>query len=228
MSGLRMLRFGAALTTLLSVTLFSAGPAFAAPPESAAKGKGQPGVFDYYILSMVWTPEECARQGKKADPVRCVGDRRAGFLVRGLWPEFESGRRPQDCAKVDAVPPEMLEAIRPIMTDDAAIQQLWRRHGSCAGLSVDFYFADMRVAFERIKLPEMFKNPIGTFSLPAIEAVNRIADANPELPPASIAGVCEKKKLTEVRICVTKDLDPRTCGPNVTANCSDKDSLFAP
>jgi ribonuclease T2 len=219
LSGLRSFRFIAAL----SLSLVASATAFAAPP--APKGKGVAGEYDYYMLSLGWTPEDCARQGAKADPARCSGDGRAGFLVRGLWPEFEKGGRPENCGRVPPVPAEMLEAIRPIMAGDEAIQQLWRKHGSCTGLSVDYYFADLRIAFERVKLPDILKQPSSGFSLPAIEAVHRIADLNPELPPESIAGVCEKKQLVEVRLCVNKDLEARTCPPKITANCGENDRL---
>ena len=217
-------RLFASATVVAAIAVASS--AVAAPPSP--KSKNTAGEFDYYILSLLWAPEDCARLGVKADPARCAGDGRAGFLVRGLWPEHEKGGRPENCSRTQPVPAEMLEAIRPITANDDAIQQLWRKHGSCTALSMDYYFADLRIAFERIKLPDIFKRPPSGFSLPAIEAVHRIADLNPELPPDSIAGVCEKKRLVEVRVCVDKDLDARTCPPKVTANCGPDDRLTSP
>lgn len=222
LSGLTALCVGA-----LAMTSVVVGDAHAAPP--APKKGPTAGEFDYYILALLWTPEECVRsKGKNIPPYCDDPSTRPGFMVRGLWPEYEQGGQPINCGKPPAVAPDMLEAMRPIMGADETIQQQWRKHGACTALSVDFYFADLRIAFERVKLPEIFKRPTPGFSMSAIEAVHRIADANPELPPESIAGVCNKKRLIEVRVCVNKDLEPRTCGPRVTANCSDDDSMASP
>lgn len=235
MSRLRPLRFAFARFAIAAA--FCAAVAAGTAPDAAAqsappnpsKGRATAGEFDYYILALAWTPEECARVKGKNIPPYCADAARPGFVVRGLWPEFERGGRLENCTRnAPAVPEEMLEAIRPLMGADATIQQQWRRYGACTALSVDYYFADLRIAYERVKMPEIFKKPPAGFSLPAIEAVHRIADANPDLPPESIAGVCDKGRLVEVRVCVNKDLEARTCGSRVTANCGDRDSLTSP
>jgi len=54
---------------------------------------GEPGTFDYYLLSLSWSPAFC-----RTDPgaAECNGPRRFGFIVHGLWPQYEKGW-PENC-----------------------------------------------------------------------------------------------------------------------------------
>src|ERR1700682_6464891 len=51
------------------------------------------GQFDYYVLSLSWSPAFCIQQ---PDSAECNGPRRFGFIVHGLWPQNERGW-PQHC-----------------------------------------------------------------------------------------------------------------------------------
>lgn len=218
MSALRLLRL------LAAAVLIAAPAAHAAPP--APQSRGVSGEFDYYILALTWSPQFCAGPKGKQAPEQCAApEPRPGFVVNGLWPQYDKGGNPENCQRVEPVAADLVEAIHPIMPGESAIQQAWRKYGSCSGLSADYYFADLRIAFERVKLPDILKQPAGGLMMPAIDAVDRIVEANPDLPHNSIAGVCVKGQLTEVRLCLNKDLEPRTCGARITANCGPKDRL---
>ncbi|NJL42628.1 MAG: hypothetical protein HC935_03095 [Pseudanabaena sp. SU_2_4] len=54
---------------------------------SSAKADGTPGKFDYYVLSLSWSPEYCASTSNP-DPNQC-SQRRYSLVVHGLWPQYE-------------------------------------------------------------------------------------------------------------------------------------------
>ena len=87
----------------------------------------------------------------------------------------------------------------------------WRKHGLCAGVRADSYFALMRRAYQSVVMPAEFKDPQADISTSpaAIEAA--FVAANPGLPERGIAVTCGRSGLIEVRICVGKDLRFRRC-----------------
>src|SRR5262245_819748 len=56
-------------------------------------GRGQAGVFDYYLLALSWSPTYCAERRGTAYDQQC--DVRQGrpyaFVLHGLWPQNERG-----------------------------------------------------------------------------------------------------------------------------------------
>ena len=58
-----------------------------------AQADTAPGQFDYYLLSLSWSPAFCIQ---RPDSPECNGPRRFGFIVHGLWPQNERGW-PQNC-----------------------------------------------------------------------------------------------------------------------------------
>src|ERR1700760_5008278 len=59
----------------------------------AAKGTA-PGVFDYYLLTLSWSPEYCL-----AHPTDAQCASQPGFVMHGLWPENTNGTYPEACSK---------------------------------------------------------------------------------------------------------------------------------
>src|SRR5215469_4679314 len=52
-----------------------------------------PGQFDFYILSLSWSPSFCAgaaERGARNANVQC-GPRPYSFVVHGLWPQYDKG-----------------------------------------------------------------------------------------------------------------------------------------
>src|SRR5215468_10795931 len=53
-----------------------------------------PGQFEFYILSLSWSPSFCAAAAERgrgrAASAQC-GVRRYSFVVHGLWPQYEKG-----------------------------------------------------------------------------------------------------------------------------------------
>src|SRR5437868_6359483 len=93
---LRKAAFAAFLfTAALSVITFGAAPAQA---QRQDQRQHQPGRFDFYVLSLSWSPSFCesvAENGRTPPREQC-GERPYSFVVHGLWPQYERGF-PKDC-----------------------------------------------------------------------------------------------------------------------------------
>src|SRR3954453_14289234 len=57
-------------------------------------GFAQPPKFDYYLLTLSWSPEYCHGH---TSTTQCAPDKHFGFVVHGLWPEYKTGSGPQHC-----------------------------------------------------------------------------------------------------------------------------------
>jgi ribonuclease T2 len=50
--------------------------------------QNEPGQFDYYVLSLSWSPSFCEASGERgAPPQQQCGARAYSFVVHGLWPQ---------------------------------------------------------------------------------------------------------------------------------------------
>ncbi|MDP9088408.1 MAG: ribonuclease T2 [Pseudomonadota bacterium] len=169
-----------------------------------------PGTFDYYLLSLSWSPAFCLGSPGAAE---CGGPRRFGFIVHGLWPQNEKGW-PEYCNVHQQVPDSVVNGIFDLMPARGLIYHEWSAHGTCSGLGSADYFALVRSAYNSIAIPAEFS----AISQPLEEAPDAIVKAflraNPRLTPDSIAVTCSGQdlpRLREVHICLDRTLNPRAC-----------------
>lgn len=167
---------------------------------------------DFYVLAMSWSPSYCAAEGASANRRQCKARPGHGYVVHGLWPQYEEGW-PEFCepGAEEWVPDELVSEMLDIMPSPGLIGHQWRKHGSCSGLSQEAYFALTRAAFERISLPL----PSAARAAPA-EIARSAIDANEGLEPEAMTVTCDAEFLREIRICMDADLDFRPC-PELTA-----------
>jgi len=50
-----------------------------------------PGQFDFYLLSLSWSPSFCAERGRGRVANAQCGVRPYSFVVHGLWPQYDKG-----------------------------------------------------------------------------------------------------------------------------------------
>jgi ribonuclease T2 len=183
------------ISGLVAALLLTAAPAIAG---------GTPGVFDYYVLSLSWSPTYCATNARP-NPAECATSR--GFIVHGLWPQYESGY-PSDCPSnmPRRVKQETVDGIADIMPGAGLVNHEWQTHGLCSGLNQSAYFVQVRSAYRGINLPT-----ISGRTLAPREIEQAFIAANPRMSPAGIAVACRRGLLEEVRICLTQQLAFRPC-----------------
>ena len=189
------------------------------PGTAAAQRKAEPGVFDYYVLSLSWSPAYCEREAHAAESDQCGTGKRFGWVVHGLWPQFAEGGYPRSCAPGRSVPKAVVDDTIGSIPDVGLILHQWRAHGTCSGLSPADYFAKLRAAQARVKVPAALSAPREGLSVPASQVEAQFAAANPGLTPDMLALVCHRRQVSEVRICLDKDLNPRACGKDVADRC---------
>lgn len=179
-----------------------------APPAAGIPiGSG----FDFYVLALSWSPSYCESEGEDANPQQCKAQRPYAFVVHGLWPQYERGF-PSDCATDEpGVPNEIVRTLYDIMPAAGLIRHEWKAHGACSGLSQEDYFAVLRAARAKIVIPPQFERLDNylTIAPGAVEAA--FLKYNPNMPADGIAPACDKRYLSEMRICLTKDLKFRSC-----------------
>jgi ribonuclease T2 len=74
----------------LSLTVGVASVAGAASAQD--RRQNQPGQFDFYVLSLSWSPSFCEAAGERGTPPQQqCGARPYSFVVHGLWPQYEKG-----------------------------------------------------------------------------------------------------------------------------------------
>ncbi len=186
----------------------AAGRSGSAPRPSRAKPEkgAQPGEFDFYLLTLSWSPEYCL--GHPAD-AQCAAA--PGFVLHGLWPENTNGTYPESCST--AAGPSDPGAYKDIYPDQGLLLHEWRTHGTCSGLAPDRYFELERQAKAAVKIPANLSASAGK-STPAQETPGEIlgafAQANGE-PVGDFVVSCGNNRLTAVQVCLDKNLKAMSC-----------------
>src|SRR6201995_268524 len=156
-----MFRFESISRWLVACSLSIAAALLATSPAAAQdRRQNTPGQFDFYVLSLSWSPSFCegredGDRGGRNQQMQC-GGRPFSFVVHGLWPQYESGY-PEYCQR----PAPRLErgsvgTMLDLMPSPRLIFREWDRHGTCSGLTSGAYFDTVRKARAVVKIPAEF------------------------------------------------------------------------
>ena len=186
---------------------------------AAAEGD-RAGDFDYYVMALSWSPTWCDLQGRAEGAAQCADGRDLGWMLHGLWPQHERGW-PADCPTDRPDPPRRTTAAMADVMGSAGLAfHQWRKHGRCTGLPPRDYFALSRAAFASVARPEIFRRLERDVRLPARVVEDAWLEANPTLAPDMLTVTCRDGHVQEVRICLTRALEPRRCGADVRRDCA--------
>src|SRR6516225_11259807 len=161
--------------------------------DAQDRWQSAPGQFDYYVLSLSWSPSFCETATGNARRQQC-GARPFSFVVHGLWPQYERGL-PESCL----VPPPRLErnimrSMLDLMPAPGLVYHEWDQHGTCSGLQPREYFDLVRRAREKLKIPEQHSHPTVPLSVTpsqVIDALLRTMDCRLKVSPSpAIVGDC--------------------------------------
>ena len=180
---------------------------------SSRPSEAQPAAdFDFYVLALSWSPTFCALTGNQRGDAQCASSPPRAFVLHGLWPQYERGY-PRSCGGASAprIPDGTIARMLDIMPSRGLVIHEWRTHGTCSGLDPQSYFDTARRAFSQITIPEALRTPRAAGSASPSDIEQAFLKANPALSHEGIAVTCAKGQLEEVRICLSRTLQPRRC-----------------
>jgi len=183
---------------------------------AAAQDRRQntPGEFDFYVLSLSWSPSFCEEASERGtsgrSQVQC-GERPFSFVVHGLWPQYERGF-PNYCQRpAPRLDRNIMTSMLDLMPAPGLIYNEWDKHGTCSGLGDRAYFETIRKARAGIKIPAEYLQLNEAKTIAPADVEDAFVKINPGLTAAAIAVTCNRTRLSEVRICLSKDLQFRPC-----------------
>lgn len=190
------------------------GPGFGRSGPSP-RGASVPGQFDFYVLSLSWSPGFCQTGGAQKGRDQCNAGANLGFVVHGLWPQYDHGF-PSDCGGAQRAPSRIaLATTDGVYPDEGLARYEWRKHGTCSGLSPTDYFANAKAARDAVVVPQPFKDAHQDQRWAPVDVERAFIASNPRLRPGMLAAVCQHGVMEEVRICFTKDLKSFQACPEV-------------
>ena len=217
----------------LAALAFAAAPA-AAQNMAASSRQNEPGQFDFYLLSLSWSPSFCAeaaeRHAGRSVSLQC-GARPYSFVVHGLWPQYDKGF-PEYCqVPAPRLDRGIVSSMLDLMPAPHLIFNEWDKHGTCSGLSPQVYFDTVRKARAAVKIPPEYVDLKAPLSVTPDAVEDAFIKANPGLSAKAIAVGCNRKRLTEVRLCLVKDfakaLQFHDCAEVAKRSCR-RDQLVMP
>lgn len=203
------------LSGLLLALLLSYGT-----PSSAFfdKRQNEAGNFDYYVLSLSWSPSFCEAKGERAPKMQCAG-KSYSFVVHGLWPQYDRGY-PEYCQiPAPRVPREFVQSMLDIMPSPQLVYRQWDKHGTCSGLTPKAYLENIRKARAAVRIPAEFIELNEVRMVAPGELAAAFLKANSGMPAAALVVDCDRKRLREVRVCLNKDLSFRACAEESKRAC---------
>jgi ribonuclease T2 len=199
------------LRGLVAVALF-VGTAVSAFAQD--RRQNTPGEFDYYVLSLSWSPtfcEEATERGSGGRAQAQCGGRPFSFVVHGLWPQYEHGF-PEYCQRPSPrLERNVMLSMLDLIPAPGLIYNEWDKHGTCSGLNPRAYFDAVRKARAVVKIPEAYIEPERPLTVSPDEVEEAFVESNPGLTREGIAVTCDSRRLNEVRICLSKDFRFRDC-----------------
>jgi len=186
---------------------------FAASANAQDERQNKPGEFDFYVLSLSWSPSYCeasAERSGRASERQC-GERPYSFVVHGFWPQYEKGF-PEYCqVPAPRLDRNIVSSMLDLMPAPRLIFHEWDRHGTCSGLSARAYFETARKARAQVKIPNEYLDLKAPLTVTPDEVEEAFVRANPGLTRNAIAVGCDSRRLREVRLCLSKELRFRDC-----------------
>ena len=201
-----LIALGFGLASAWPVQAQSIGAPSKGAQSTAAQKGATPGQFDFYVLALSWSPAYCADGGAARSPDQCAPGASRGFVVHGLWPQYEKGY-PLSCpAERKDLPKTLLEKATALYPDAKLASIEWQRHGTCTGLEPQAYLDAVALTRSRITLPSLLGPTSQPSEIAPVALEKAFAESNPGLEPSMMGVSCRKGQLREVRICFTKDL----------------------
>lgn len=196
---------------------------------SMAGARGEKaGAFDYYVLSLSWSPTWCAIEGDARQSPQCEADADFGWVLHGLWPQYHRGW-PAHCQSAHRPPSRAMTAgMADIMGSPGLAWHQWKKHGTCSGLSAQDYFALSRSAWDGVNRPAVLRKLDRPVKLPARVVEEAFLKANPGLESDMLTITCRAGRIQEARLCLSMALEPVPCGRDLARDCAMKDALLDP
>ena len=185
------------------------------------------GDFDFYVLTLSWSPTYCSDSAQRhRDQLQCFSERSYGFVIHGLWPQYERGY-PQSCPTRFADPSDKLvEQMLKFSPSESLVHHEWDKHGTCSGLKPLDYFRLAVKSFKKLNRPDQFKELAKPTLMTASQIERAFYSINKTLPKDSLFVTCSRQKLKEVRLCLDKDGAPRRCSAStLKGRCRSSEKL---
>ena len=199
----------------ISRFLISLAFVVAAAGVASAQDRRQnaPGEFDFYVLALSWSPSFCEAAAERGNSgrsnVQC--SRPYSFVVHGLWPQYERGF-PEYCQRPSPrLDRNIMTSMLDLMPAPGLIFNEWDKHGTCSGLGARAYFESIRKARAAVKIPEQFLDVSEPKTIAPSEIEEAFIKVNPGLSSSAISVLCTSRRLSEVRVCMSKDMQFRAC-----------------
>ena len=212
----RLVTISRFLISLAILALCGAGLLVCSDLASAQdRRQNAPGEFDFYVLSLSWSPSFCEEASERGNNGRGTqaqcGGRPFSFVVHGLWPQYERGF-PEYCERPSPrLARNIMTSMLDLMPAPGLIYNEWDKHGTCSGLGERAYFETIRKARAAVKIPDEFLQLSEPKTIAPDDLEAAFIKANPGLSSSAIAVTCDSRRLSEVRICLSKDLQFRSC-----------------
>jgi ribonuclease T2 len=177
--------------------------------SAGAQARGDvPGRFDYYAVALSWSPSYCATN---RDPDQCDAGRKLGFVLHGLWPQFEAGY-PEECSR-EQLPGAVRGRYAAIYPSEKLIGHEWKKHGTCSGLDPAAYFALSSRLKDQVVIPRQFHQPAQPVRVSGSEFVQAFRSVNPGMARDSVLPFCSGggRFLREIHACFDKGGQSRSC-----------------
>ena len=217
-----------AFATMAVVTVAVLGASNAFARHHQRYTDASPGNFDYYLLSLSWSPAFCLDSPGSAE---CNGPRRYGFIVHGLWPENERNRGPEHCDVHRDVPDDVVAGLADIMPARGLVYHEWSAHGTCSGLEPGEFFGLVRRAYAHLTMPAEFVRPGQPIQQSTDAILGDFLRANRDLRRDEMFLTCSRQsvpRLRELRICLDRSLAPRTCSEDALRGACTSGALLVP
>jgi ribonuclease T2 len=175
--------------------------------------QSQPGQFDYYVLSLSWSPDYCASHAN--DTQQCGTGKPLGFVLHGLWPQFEKGY-PSSCSNVE-LPADVKQQYATLYPSPKLMQHEWEKHGTCSGLAPADYLALSKKSKDAVNIPQRYQRPAQPFRTTIQDVQKDFSAANPGYASDGVSVTCagSGRFLQEVRLCLDKSGKSRSCASDV-------------
>jgi len=184
--------------------------------------------FDYYVLSLSWSPQYCATDGSN-DTQQCSLGRKLGFVLHGLWPQYETGY-PSNCT-AESFPSALKKEFQGLYPSDALYTHEWEKHGTCSGLAPAEFLAASKQLRDAVTIPAAYQSPAQSFRVTVAQLKADFLADNPSLGDNGLVVLCSDsgRFLSELRVCFTVEGQPRACSAEVlkiaSKSCGQADFL---